>query len=242
MNRLLASFGWILLLLPFISVAGTKTLVNNISNYISTEKRHVSNFNGISSSGSYDVYIKMGAVESLEIEGDSDLIKNIETKVEGGILKIQNSKTSSGWGWNNPRTKIYITAKSLNHLTLSGSGKMVVSNAIKSDKLNTSVSGSGSIRLELATKIYNASVSGSGQINASGFTQNANISVSGSGGFDGKNLKTNTSAISVSGSGNAYICAEDRLNAHLSGSGNITYSGNAQVSQVKSGSGKITKD
>jgi hypothetical protein len=185
MNRLLASFGWILLLLPFISVAGTKTLLNNINNNISTEERQVSNFNGISSSGSYDIYVKMGTSESLKIEGDGDLIKNIETKVEGGTLKIRNSKSSGGWNWNNRKTNIYITAKSLNHLSLSGSGKMEVSNAMRSDNLNTSVSGSGSIRLELTTKMYNASISGSGQINASGFAENANISVSGSGGFEG---------------------------------------------------------
>jgi len=241
MNRLLASFGWILLLLPFISVAGTKTILNNIKSDISIEVRQVSNFNGISSSGAYDVYIKMGSTESLKIEGDRDLIKNIETRVEDGTLKIRNSKTSSGWNWNNRKTKIYITAKSLNHLSLSGSGKMEFNNTVKSDKLNTSVSGSGSIRLDVTTKIYNASISGSGQIDVSGFAQHANIAVSGSGGFEGRNLNTKTSDIRVSGSGNVYINTDDRLNAHLSGSGNITYSGNAKVNQVKSGSGRITK-
>lgn len=242
MNRILASFGWIVLLLPFISVAGTKTLLNNINNDISIEERQVSNFNGISSSGAYDVYIKMGNTESLKIEGDGDLIKNIETKVEEGTLKIRNSKTSSGWNWNNRKTKIYITAKSLNHLSLSGSGEMELSNTIKTDKLNTSVSGSGSIRLDVTTKIYNAAISGSGKINASGITQSANIAVSGSGEFEGRKLNTKTADIKVSGSGNVYIHADDHLNAHLSGSGNITYSGNAQVNQVKSGSGRITKD
>ena len=242
MNRILASFGWIVLLLPFISVAGTKTLLNNINNDISIEERQVSNFNGISSSGAYDVYIKMGNTESLKIEGDGDLIKNIETKVEEGTLKIRNSKTSSGWNWNNRKTKIYITAKSLNHLSLSGSGEMELSNTIKTDKLNTSVSGSGSIRLDVTTKIYNAAISGSGKINASGITQSANIAVSGSGEFEGRKLNTKTADIKVSGSGNVLIHADDHLNAHLSGSGNITYSGNAQVNQVKSGSGRITKD
>lgn len=242
MKKLLPSFGWILLLLPFISVAGTKTILNTINNTISIEERQVSNFNGISSSGSYEVYIKMGTTEDLRIEGDKDLIKNIETKVENGTLKIRNSKSSSGWSWTNlGKTKIYITAKSLNNLSVSGSGTMIVNNTINSDRLNTNVSGSGSIRLNMATTNYNAAVSGSGHINATGHAKKASIAISGSGGFEGQNLKTVTTDIKVSGSGNANVYADEQLNAHLSGSGNITYSGNAQVNQAKSGSGRITK-
>lgn len=243
MNKLLSSFGWILLLLPFISVAGTKTILNTINSTSSIEERQVSNFNGISSSGSYEVYIKMGATEDLRIEGDEDFIKNIETKVENGILKIRNSKSSSGWSWNNlGKTKIYITAKALNSLSVSGSGNMEVNGTIKSNMLNTQVSGSGNIRIPVQCSTLNAAVSGSGSVRVSGSASVANISVSGSGQFEGKNLKTNTSDIKVSGSGNAYIHAEEHLNAILSGSGNISYSGNAEVNQKKSGSGRITKN
>ena len=244
MNKLLSSFGWILLLLPFISVAGTKTILNTInSSIISIEERKVSNFNGISSSGSYDIYIKMGTTEDLRIEGDEDYIKNIETKVENGTLKIRNSKSGSGWSWTNRgKTKIYITAKSLNNLSISGSGNMVVNNTINSDRLNTNVSGSGTIRLNMITTNYNAAVSGSGHIIATGQAKKASIALSGSGGFEGRNLKTTTTDIKVSGSGNAAVYADEQLNASLSGSGNITYSGKAQVNQIKSGSGRITNN
>ncbi|MEJ6980636.1 head GIN domain-containing protein [Pedobacter sp. P351] len=243
MNKLLSSFGWILLLLPFISVAGTKSILHTIQGENKIEERPVSNFTGISSSGAYDVYVKIGTTEDLRIEGEKDYIKNIETNVENGTLKIRNSKSGSGWSWTNfGKTKIYITAKSLNNLTLSGSGNMIINNTIKSDQLNTSVSGSGSIRLNMITTNYNAAVSGSGNINAIGHAKKASIAISGSGGFEGQNLKTATTDIKVSGSGNATIYADEQLNAHLSGSGNITYSGNAQVNQAKSGSGKITKN
>ena len=243
MKRLLASFGWILLLIPFISIAGTRTVFHSIHETISTEERQVSGFTGISSSGSYDVYVKMGSTEDLRIEGDEDIIKNIETRVDKGILKIRNIKSNNGWNWNNrEKVKIYITAKSLNTLSVSGSGNMQVEGTIKSNLINSQVSGSGSIRMNIQSSTLNAAVSGSGSVRASGSASVANIAVSGSGQFEGKNLKTNTSSIKVSGSGDASINADEQLNAVLSGSGNISYSGNPQVNQTKSGSGRISKN
>lgn len=241
MKTFLASFGWLLLLLPFISVAGTRTLLHSIQSSISTDERQVSGFTGISSSGSYDVYIKMGTTERLRIEGDEELIKNIETSVEKGILKIRNSK-NTGWTWNRQhKPKIYITAININNLAISGSGSMHVSGIIKTSSLNTQVSGSGSISATIQTSELNAAVSGSGSIQAAGNTSTASIAVSGSGRFDGKNLKTRTADVKVSGSGSVSVDADEQLNAASSGSGNIVYSGNAKVNQSKSGSGRIVR-
>ncbi|MFD2162189.1 head GIN domain-containing protein [Paradesertivirga mongoliensis] len=242
MKTIFASFGWLLLLLPFISMAGTKTILRTINSTISSEDRQVSDFTGISSSGSYDIYVKMGASESLRIEGDEDVIGNIETKVDKGILKIRNTK-NTGWNWNvRQKVKIYITAKSLNQLSISGSGSMEIDGTIKSSTINTQVSGSGNMRMTVECSTLNAAVSGSGNIRISGSASDANVAVSGSGGFDGKNLKTSTTDARVSGSGNVWVFADERLNAALSGSGNINYSGNARVSQSKSGSGRISKN
>lgn len=240
MKTLFASFGWLLLLLPFISVAGTKTILNTINT--SSEERQVSNFTGISSGGSYDVYVKMGNTEDLRIEGDEDRIKNIETKVENGILKIRTIKSANGWSWNNRGSiKIYITAKALNSLAVSGSGNMEVNGTVKANSFNTQVSGSGNIHLNVQCSTLNAAVSGSGGMKISGSTTAAHISISGSGGIDGRNLKTSTTDIKVSGSGNGSIHVEKQLNASVSGSGNISYAGNPKVNQSKSGSGSIHK-
>jgi len=242
MNKLLASFGWILLLLPFISVAGTKTILHSIHTAASSENRQVSNFNSISSSGSFDVYIKMGISESLKITGDEDVFENIETKVENGILKIRAKKSINNWGWSSgEKVKIYITAKSLTDLTLSGSGAVRVEGTIKSSQLNAVVSGSGSMDLNANSLTLNATISGSGSLTASGFAEKTRIVISGSGQFKGQNLKSNIADIKVSGSGGAWIHADEVLNASVSGSGNISYSGNPQVSQSTSGSGRVRK-
>ncbi len=239
MKTLFASFGWLLLLLPIISVAGSRTILS--SNNVEVEKRSVSNFTGISSSGAYDVFVKMGSTEDLRLEGDEDAIRNTETKVENGILKIRNLK-SGGWNWSNrEKVKIYISAKSLNTLSISGSGDIEVNGVIKATLLNAQVSGSGSIQATIQTSNFNAAISGSGGLTVSGSASVSNLSVSGSGGFEGRSLKTDVTSVKVSGSGNATVFAEKELNAKLSGSGNITYTGNPKVNQTKSGSGSISR-
>lgn len=242
MKTLLASFGWLLLLLPFISVASTKTILKTL-NGISAEERRVSDFTGISSSGSYDVYVQMGTKEELRIEGNEEVIKNIETKVVKGILTIRNTGSNRGWSWNiREKVKIYITAKSLNALSLSGSGNMAVEGTIKAPLVNSHVSGSGSIRMRIQSSTLNSAVSGSGSLHISGSASVANIAVSGSGHFEGRELATDTTSVRVSGSGSASMNVEEQLNAVLSGSGNIRYSGDPEVNQVKSGSGRITRN
>ena len=241
MKTLFASFGWLLLLLPFISLAGTRTLLHSTNRIVSSEERTVNNFSGVSSSGSYDVYIRMGTKEELRLEGDGDIIKHIETRVENGILKIRHTQSKRGWNWSREKVKIYITAKTIKNLTISGSGSVEVSGTIREEKLSTQVSGSGSMRMNIQAKTLNAAVSGSGSLRVSGSANDANISLSGSGEFKGKELKTSTTAIKVSGSGNATVYTVKQLNASLSGSGNISYSGNPQVNQRKSGSGRISR-
>ncbi|PWG80029.1 head GIN domain-containing protein [Pararcticibacter amylolyticus] len=242
MKKLFASFGWILLLLPFLGFAGTTTILSPAAHSeFRPEERQVRGFNAVHSAGAFDVYIKMGTTENLRLEGDEEQISKIETEVENGILKISYKRGINFRGWNNKRVSVYITARSIEGLALSGSGNMEVTGTVRSTKLNTKVSGSGNIRFTAAVSTLNASISGSGKIKASGSAGSADIAISGSGEFSGKELKTSDSNIKVSGSGNAYIHADKSLNAVVSGSGDVFYSGNPAVRQSKSGSGRISR-
>ncbi len=205
------------------------------------DEREVSGFSGIMSSGSFDVFITLGNKESLRLEGDQDMLSEIETIVEKGILKIRTKDHTKMWNWKKGKVTVYITAKALNTLTMSGSGDMKVEGIIKADHLTTTVSGSGSISFSADSREYVGVISGSGEINAKGSTDNAKVTIAGSGNFEGKEFHSVNADIKVSGSGDASIYADKTLDAAISGSGNISYSGNAQVSKTKSGSGTVSK-
>ncbi|MFZ4101848.1 MAG: head GIN domain-containing protein [Sphingobacterium thalpophilum] len=211
-------------------------------NFFSNDDRQVSGFSGIIVSGRNNVYITMGSTESLRLEGDADEMNEIETKVENGVLKISNKKKLNTRSWNNTgKVTIYIQAKSLNNLVLSGSGNIEVREKVKSTNLTTTLSGSGSISVNFEVENYNAVISGSGEIYSKGNATNARITISGSGDFNGSGLRTSNTSAKVSGSGDISIIADQQLEALSSGSGDIRYSGNAVVNSKKSGSGNISK-
>lgn len=184
----------------------------------------------------------MGNKESLRLEGDDEVIKEIETVVENGILKIRNKKNDH-WNWRSAKGKvtIFITAKALNSITLSGSGNINVNGLVKASRLTNTLSGSGSISLTADAEEYIGTISGSGEIEVRGNADKASIKIGGSGDFEGQNFKTSVADIQVSGSGNVKISVDKTLNAAVSGSGDILYSGNAKVSKTKSGSGSISR-
>jgi hypothetical protein len=223
------------------SYAALITVVNSTKT-IADETRNVSGFTGVTSAGSYNVTITMGNTEGLRLEGDSEQIAEIETVVEEGVLKIRNKKKNGSWNtnWKN-KVNIYVSAKSLKSITLSGSGDIDVRGVVKSTGVSTVLSGSGSIDLAVAATNYSATISGSGKIKTSGNADNAKITVAGSGDFEGNGLRTNTTSAKVSGSGNISVNADKTLEAAMSGSGNIRYSGDANVKSSKSGSGRISK-
>lgn len=241
LRKILAAAYLTLVASDFVCASQQITTINK-QNDPAHEDREVSGFNGISSSGSYHVFITIDNTESLRLEGDSESIAEIETKVENGILKIRTKKQMNYRTWNNRgRVNIYIHAKELDNIVLSGSGNIKVNGKIKADQLKNMISGSGSIEVNMDVNEYSAVVSGSGTILARGVADNAKITIAGSGDFDGIDLNTANTSAKVSGSGNINIHADKTLDALISGSGDIRYSGNATVKSTKSGSGKISK-
>ncbi|MDP3468994.1 MAG: head GIN domain-containing protein [Daejeonella sp.] len=224
------------------TTAKIPTTAVNSKMHLRDDERQVSGFSGITVSGRHHVYITMSNTESLRLEGDSDVINEIETKVENGILKIRDKKQLNKRSWNNSgKVNIYIQAKSLNNLVLSGSGNVELKGKVKSANLNNTISGSGSMTVNIEVENYIAVISGSGKISSKGYAKNARITVAGSGDFDGRNLKTTNTSAKVSGSGEISIIADKELEAVMSGSGDIRYGGNATVNSKKSGSGNISK-
>jgi len=205
------------------------------------ETRPVSGFHGVSNSGSIKVEVTLGNTESVRLTGDDDLIDEIETVVENGILKIRykNQRRTEGRQWGT--VTAYVAARRLDALSQSGSGSIIVSGRISGDELNGALSGSGSLTFDADVAECNASISGSGRITVNGKAERTNVTLSGSGRFSGEKLKSGSASLQLSGSGNIFIYAENQLNASISGSGNVHYSGNAQTNVRTSGSGRLRK-
>lgn len=222
-------------LIAFLLVA-TNTFAAEI------QDRKLTGFHAVASTGSFDVVLKQGSSESVKVEADAEVINEIITEVRNGTLTIR-SKNTRNWSnmWNNRKITIYVVAKDLNSIVLSGSGDLKMENQFNTNKLELRLSGSGDFKGSVNVKNLEASISGSGDFSISGKADESTVSISGSGEFRGGDLMTKSTAIRVSGSGDASIYASERVDASVSGSGDVHYSGHPKsVSKVAHGSGDIS--
>jgi hypothetical protein len=238
-------FAAILLTAPVCTFAKLHTPADIIVSKI--EDRHLSGFNAVNLAGSFDVYITQGSAESVKVEAPDNIIDHIITEVSGGVLKIYN-KNDNGFHWgdmfgSHKKIAVYVTAKDLNAISVSGSGDVFFREGIRTNSLKLRVSGSGDLYGKVEVKTLESSISGSGDVKLSGRADNSTVSVGGSGDFSARALITINTAVRVSGSGDASINASNRVDASVSGSGDIRYTGGAKsISSAKSGSGDIERD
>ncbi len=191
------------------------------------ETRNVATFTKIAFRVPGKLYLRQGAVQKVEIQGKKDVLKEIETEVEGGKLVIGKEGNWSNWSWGNDDDdddiNVYITVKDIEALSVSGSGDLIGETKITSGDLDLNVSGSGSLKIEVeASGDLEADVSGSGDIDLKGKCRSFNSDVSGSGKV--------VMSVSIS----------EKADFGVSGSGKIMASGSAQkVKASISGSGKV---
>src|SRR3569833_2414491 len=203
--------------------------------------RSVSGYNGDECNGPFNVQVKIDGTETLRLDVDADILDDIETKVDNGVLKEQMKH-----GWRNHRNvrraNVYITAKQLRYLGNGGSGNMELEGTVTGTDAKLELSGSGNLRAAVKAGSLQLHLSGSGGITAKGSAGNTEVSISGSGNVNARELTAQKVDASISGSGGVEIVANQTVSARISGSGGVEFSGNATIADTHySGSGRVNK-
>ncbi|CAN5293900.1 head GIN domain-containing protein [soil metagenome] len=228
------------------------------------ETRSIENFTKLSFRVPGKLYLKQGSVQKVELEGPSDILKEIETEVNGGRLVIGKEGKWSDWNdWKDgAKITAYVTVKDIEAISVSGSGDLIGEGKFTTGDLNLNVSGSGSLDVEVASSgTVEGDVSGSGNLNIKGSCNNFDSDVSGSGrvnlsitvrdladfGVSGsgkiqaegvaKQVKT-----SISGSGKVLASGleTDKCEVRISGSGDVEINVKSDLDAVITGSGTVT--
>ncbi len=203
-----------------------------------TEPRAVSDFHAIDLRLAGDVEFSVSDQYSVEVQAQENLLPLLKTEVEHGKLKIYFSENVS----SSEDVKIRVSGPSFDELTVAGSGEIRAMTALKSDKMDVDVSGSGNVYvLQGEFGDLDCGISGSGGIELGGTANALEANVSGSGEVDAKTLKTNTLDAQISGSGTVTCHVNQRLKADISGSGEVLYLGEPTVDADVSGSGKVKR-
>jgi len=221
----------------FILLVSSCNMISGNGN-IRTEKRNTGDFKSVKTSGSIDVEINSGDTYAVSAEDDDNILPYIVTEVNDGTLNIHYKNNTSV---NNDHAKVYVTVPSLDKVIASGSADITIRDILKNpQKIEMSVSGSGSIKGGLDAPAISVDVSGSGNVDLKGRTKDFDCSVSGSGDINCGGLQSENTTVTVSGSGNAHVFASVHLSASAHGSGDIYYGGNPSNPEIHtSGSGSV---
>lgn len=235
-------------------VASCVILAVSLTAFAQTTKKtlELGEFKSIYNNSSYTVYLKQTNKQEVNVEAESDIYALTSIVVENGVLMINvdrkpDNPNKSVWAKIdniklNPVMKVYVSVKNINELQVNGLGKIISENSLSAPALNLSVSGSGSMDLDLKGDYLKAEVSGSGKIMLKGYATSIDALVSGSGAIQAFNCTLDNAKVKVSGSGDCEVNVANSIEALVLGSGNIKHKGNTKTTTKKVyGSGTVER-
>lgn len=203
---------------------------------IKKQSRELGSFSGLSMAVPGNVELRLGTGENITLETDENLLAEIATVIEDGVLKIGPVKRNAHL---KTRTmKIWVNAKQIERIALGGSGS-INSDSLRASKLQFDLGGSGSINLKgMESDAVSVNLGGSGNFKSGvGNATTLSVSIGGSGDVDLGQVRARDASVSVAGSGEAVVWASHALNVTIAGSGDVGYYGQPKLSRTVIGSG-----
>lgn len=201
-----------------------------------TQDLLINEFKSVKLRGSSEVFITQGSPFQVTVEGQQNIIDNIETDIQNDRWEIEFEDCMKDY----TTLKFYITMPNIQKLEVSGSGKIKGENDFDVNEINLEVDGSGFVNVAVIDAAsVDARISGSGRIEVEGVSDYLGSKVSGSGNLKAFDLDADICNIKISGSGDADVSANDELKVKITGSGDVYYKGTPTIDVSITGSGDL---
>lgn len=181
------------------------------------QKRDVSSFTSLSTSGAFEIEIVCQKPLSLEIEGDDNILPLVSTEVSNNVLHIKNLR---GYSVLKP-ISLKISVPNLEGISSSGAGKLEVS-GLKNEKFEIDVNGAPTIKVSGETKVVDIDTNGAAKI-------------------DTHKLHASRAVVDSKGVSKVAVHAADQLDVTVSGPSHVTYQGDPVVNKTVNGPGSVQK-
>jgi hypothetical protein len=181
------------------------------------QKRDVAPFTSISAEGAFTIEVTCQKAQSLEVEGDDNVLEFVTAEVTGSILRLKNTKNFS----INEPVKFRISVPNLEGLSVNGAGHVDVKN-LNNDKFEIDTNGAPTIVVSGTTKVIDVGANGAGKV-------------------DAHNLHASRGVVDSRGVARVDLDVSDQLDATVNGPSTVTYKGDPVVNKTIHGPGKIEK-
>ena len=203
---------------------------------ISIENYEVDHFSSIEIDGQFELEIKKGSKQSVEISTDENLSKYLRVENKSGKLRIF---PLAEFG-EATQLKIRITAIDVDELSVSGNSKVTI-DSLTAPTFSLSADGETELRSKIFVGNLLINNSGSGRFYLQGSATNATINSSGDVDLSAFNLGTVVLDLHMDGQGTARVNVKEDLNVNASGQSEVLYKGNPRVTQDINGEAKVLK-
>jgi hypothetical protein len=181
-----------------------------------TQTRDVADFTRIDSPDSVDVRLHVGEPQRLRVSAGEKVIDDVRTEVRDGTLHL----TFDHDGFGGSDVVLDASVPTLTGIEASGSGDIDV-DGIEADAFEVRSDGSADITL-------------------AGTAGRLAVDLDGSGDADLAGLAARDARVTVGGSGDVGVRADNRLDVSVDGSGDVRYHGDPALTQHVDGSGELS--
>lgn len=200
---------------------------------VTEEVRQVAEFDQINVSRGMNVYISQGSPARVVVIADNNLHEVIETRVEGGTLKVYVNENIR---WAKEK-KVMVTVEKLSGLESTSGSNVWSQNQIMSENLEMKATSGANITLDVNAKYLKADCSSGANIRISGLAKEAELGTSSGANLKGEELKAENCKMKASSGGNVSSTVHGRLEAKASSGGNVVYYGEPTETDVNTSSG-----
>ncbi len=181
-----------------------------------TQTRDVADFTRIDNRGSVDVRLQVGEPQRVRVLAGEKVIDDVRTDVRDGTLEL----TFDHDGFGGDDVVVEASVPRLTGIEASGSGDIDVA-GIDADAFEVRSDGSADIALDGTAGRLAVDLDGSGDAELDG-------------------LAAREARVTVGGSGDVDVRADDRLEVEVDGSGDVRYHGDPALTQSIDGSGDLS--
>jgi hypothetical protein len=181
------------------------------------EKRDLGAFTSIATEGAFEIEVVCQKPQSLEIEGDDNVLPMVSTEVSNNVLHVRNARSYSV----SQPVSLKISVPDLTGISTSGAGSLVVT-GVKNDKFEINANGAPSIR-------------------AAGETKMLTVDANGAGTLDVHKLRATNAEVETKGVASVEVYASQQLDVTVSGPSRVIYHGSPTVNKTINGPGQVEK-
>lgn len=224
------------LLLFMIAITSFGTVIAGNSD--ETQVRQLNSFHSIKVSTGIDLYLTMGNSEEVKVVADDDIIDELKTEVEGGILKIYMKRSNwFNWSSGNKSKKVYVTVKELNKLSASSGSDVESTNTLEGESLEVQCSSGSDLKLDVYYKNLSLDTSSGSDSKIRGKVKTLRVEASSGSDINAGKLESAICYAKASSGSDITVNVSSEFYADASSGSDINYYGSPGIIDIDKSSG-----